>query len=67
MSDSYKIRIIEEYNQLKERLEKLSNFINNDETILNCPLELLTRQRSIMQDYLAVLEERAKYEDINLG
>lgn len=67
----YQKRMIEEYKQLKERAEKLGVLLGKaaiDELDfkLSCPIELLQAQRHAMAAYLKILEERAKFERIDL-
>lgn len=57
-----------EYSDLKEKTEKLKNWIckehpDMDRTYLN----LMSLQKSIMEQYLHVLEIRAQVVNINLG
>ncbi|HHA7471571.1 TPA: hypothetical protein ACOQAR_001357 [Streptococcus pneumoniae] len=68
MSD-YKQRMIEEYKQLKERINKLSLMISNYyvgtlDFKLKCPIELLETQHYTMCAYLKILEQRAEIENI---
>ena len=55
-------RLIEEYKELKDRLERLIAFIekcrNGEVTELDCPLFMLVRQKICMQNYLDVLKAR---------
>ena len=67
----YQKRMIEEYKQLKERAEKLGVLLGKaaiDELDfeLSCPIELLQAQWHAMGAYLKILEERAKFEGIDL-
>lgn len=69
--EDYKLRFIKEHNELKERHGKLTAMINKHHAgtldfTPTCPIELLERQRDTMADYLLILEERAKLEDIPL-
>ena len=71
LSLDYKERFTAEYEQLSIRAQKLEIFIDNYwNGRLNfkptCDLELLSRQLDIMKAYMAVLEERAKIEGINV-
>ena len=71
LSLDYKERFTAEYNQLCFRAQKLEIFIDNYRNgRLNfkptCDLELLSRQLDIMKAYIAVLEERAKIEGVNV-
>ena len=71
LSPDYKERFTAEYEQLSIRASKLETFIDNYRNgRLNfkptCDLELLSRQLDIMKAYMAVLEERAKIEGVNV-
>ena len=71
LSPDYKERFTAEYEQLSIRASKLETFIDNYRNgRLNfkptCDLELLSRQLDIMKAYIAVQEERAKIEGINV-
>lgn len=71
LSPDYKERFTAEYNQLSIRAQKLETFINNYRNgRLNfkptCDLELLSQQLDIMKAYMAVLEERARIENVNV-
>ena len=67
----YQERFINEYNELSERITKLDNMLKkykNGELDFepDCPYELLYTQLIYMVNYLCVLEERAKIENIKL-
>lgn len=71
LSLDYKERFTAEYEQLSIRASKLETFIDNYRNgRLNfkptCDLELLSRQLDIMKAYMAVLEERARVENVNV-
>lgn len=72
MKDHQK-RLIIEHRELTERYEKLRDFLYRYDTKrlgyteLDCPVDLLRRQLSIMCEYLDVIEERAKCEGIDLN
>jgi hypothetical protein len=54
-------RVVEERDQLAERLTKLSAFINDNPTFTTLPeaaQDLLVDQEAVMQDYLDILEMR---------
>lgn len=57
---TFKDRLIEEREQLSERLKKLTPFIGGEvyNTLDQVDKVLLGRQRQIMIDYLSVLDER---------
>lgn len=70
-SDNFKERFRAEYYQLLIRYEGLSNMLvkykNNELNFKpNCSYELLHTQLVFMEQYLLVLEERARIEDIEL-
>lgn len=65
------LRLVEEYNNLKDKTFKLDLFIakiENDmtEVELKCPLELLKYQSELMNKYLMVLEVRLSLLGIKL-
>ena len=71
LSLDYKERFTAEYEQLSIRAQKLEIFIDNyrnSRLSFNpiCNIELLERQLDIMKAYMAVLEERAKIEGVNV-
>lgn len=57
---SFKDRLIEEREQLAERLQKLASFIGGEvyQSLQPVDQELLDRQHQIMKDYLSVLDVR---------
>ena len=68
---AYKKRMIEEYNQLKTRRNKLEKIINQIEAgtcsfYPNSPRYMLIQQLEHMNGYLGVLKLRAEYEGIEL-
>lgn len=67
----YKRRLKIEYRQLKRRYERLHKMINKYEAgtlefELNCPIDLLKRQKKNMGEYLNCLEIRAEIENVTL-
>lgn len=71
LSPDYKERFTAEYRQLSIRAQKLEIFIDNYcngrlSFKPTCSIELLEQQLDIMKAYMAVLEERAKIEGINV-
>lgn len=71
LSSDYKERFKAEYYQLKIRFDKLDAMVEKwDNNELNfvptCPREIYTRQLSAMKDYIMILEERAKLENVEL-
>lgn len=70
-NDDYKIRMVEEYQELKERYQKLHRMIvKYDAGTLDfkptCPIDLLREQKATMGKYLNILEIRAEIEDVVL-
>lgn len=70
--EAYKERFLKEYNELKERYNKLHKMIVKAEAKtldfeLDCPLDLLKQQAKAMGEYLHILEIRAEIEHINLN
>lgn len=70
-SENYKDRFKAEYYQLKDRWEKLSVILEKYKTgtldfTPDCPIEMLTRQKRCMTEYLHILEKRAEIEKIKL-
>lgn len=71
MEEDYKKRVATEYQELKERVEKLHSFILSIECgyplhETPTPIGVLQQQEFAMKQYLLALETRAKYEKINL-
>ena len=69
--EDYKVRMINEYKELKDRYQKLHNMlVKYDAKKLDftptCPIDLLREQAATMGKYLYILEERALIEDIEL-
>lgn len=69
--ENYKLRVINEYKELKEKYTKLHKLIvkHDAHTLmkqLNCPIDLLREQKATMGKYLNILEIRAEIEGINL-
>lgn len=69
--EPWKERFRKEYHELRERFQKLDTMIDKYEKGQlefepKCPIDLLKRQRSVMWDYLSILEQRAKIEEIKL-
>ncbi len=67
----WKERMKAEYQQLKERYDKLHKMIVKYEAgtlefTPNCPIDLLKEQAAAMGKYLYVLEVRAQIEKIDL-
>lgn len=71
MEEDYKKKVAIEYQELKERVEKLHSFILSIECgyplhETPTPIGVLQQQEFAMKQYLLALETRAKYEKINL-
>ena len=69
--DNWKERFRKEYYELRERFQKLDRMISlyekgQIEFQPKCSIDLLKSQRSTMWNYLKILEQRAKIEEINL-
>lgn len=67
----YKKRMVEEFNQLRDRANKLEKMLrkyrlNKLEFELVCPYYLLKKQYDSMLAYMECLKERAIIEDIDL-
>lgn len=66
---NYEKRLSTEYVQLKERLAKLSGFVNNSaefEIISKAKQDLMVRQLKCMREYLSILADRLELESINI-
>lgn len=64
-------RFTKEYHELRDRFQKLDVMIGKYEKGQlefepKCPIDLLKRQRSVMWEYLSILEQRARIEEIKL-
>nr|DAJ74005.1 MAG TPA: hypothetical protein [Caudoviricetes sp.] len=62
---------VEEYHELKGRFAKLDEMIQKYERGQlefepKCPIDLLKCHRSVMWEYLSVLEQRARIEEVKL-
>lgn len=69
--EDWKERFKKEYYELRERFSKLEYMISKYEKGTlefkpNCPIDLLESQLRVMYNYLCILQERAKLEDIKL-
>lgn len=70
--EDYKLRMINEYKNLKEKYNKLHRMLVKYDAgkldfILTCPIDLLRKQASIMGQYLYALETRAVIEGVSLN
>ena len=72
-SSDYKERFLAEYIQLETRYESLMNIIwkyDHGEKLgfeLDTPIHLLKKQAKAMYEYISVLNERARFEDIAIN
>lgn len=69
--EDYKLRMIEEYKELKARRESLHRILIKNEAgtldfELNCPVKILMLQEQAMEQYMHVLEVRAEIESVDL-
>lgn len=67
----YQERLVEEYHELQERINKLGSFIiklqNNEfDGVLTCPIEVLQAQYDAMWSYKSVLKLRFRFEGIEI-
>ena len=73
ISEDYKERFLAEYIQLETRYEALMNIIwkyDHGEKLgfeLDTPMHLLKKQAKAMYEYISALNERARFEDINIS
>jgi uncharacterized protein YdcH (DUF465 family) len=61
---AYQKRVVEEKNQLDDKIAKLTNFINTSEDYMelsSIEQERLREQLTVMQRYAEILSERIKY------
>lgn len=64
-NNGYRKRLLEEYNQLKERYTNLRLFLIGDTKLRAIDFTLMCEQREIMEKYLRILERRIeKLEDL---
>ena len=72
-SSDYQERFLAEYIQLETRYEALMNIIwkyDHGENLgfeLDTPMHLLKKQAKAMYEYISALNERARFEDINVS
>lgn len=71
-NESYQERFKVEYQQLKQRLDKLDVMLTKHEAEVlgftpTCPISMLEDQRYYMDNYLRILKTRAEIEGIDLG
>lgn len=70
-TNNYKQRFINEYVELKDKYIKLHKMLvkydaGKLEFTPTCPIDMLRKQKSLMGQYLNVLEVRAMIEDVEL-
>lgn len=70
-NETYKERFKVEYQQLKQRLDKLDIMLTKHEAEVleftpTCPISILEDQRYCMDSYLRILKTRAEIEGIDL-
>lgn len=66
---AWEVRFVDEYNTLKDRTIKLDKMLYKWEHLdfePKCSKSILLTQLNIMKAYLAILEERARIEEIEL-
>ena len=69
--EDYKLRMVKEYKELKDKYDKLNAMLVKYDAgkldfELSCPIDLLRKQASVMGEYLYILETRAVIEDVDL-
>lgn len=69
--NTYKTRLVAEYNELKDRYNKLHRILikldaGTCEFTPSCSVDLLKKQALIMREYMNILEIRAQVEKIDL-
>ena len=63
-NNGYRKRLLEEYNQLKERYTNLRLFLVGDTKLKAIDFTLMCEQKEIMENYIQILERRIeKLED----
>nr|DAW58091.1 MAG TPA: hypothetical protein [Ackermannviridae sp.] len=70
--EDYKLRMINEYKNLKEKYNELHKMLVKYDTgkldfTPTCRIDLLRKQASFMRQYLYILEVRAVIEDVDLN
>lgn len=64
-NSGYRKRLLEEYNQLKERYRDLRLFLIGDTKLRAIDFTLMCKQKEIMENYIQILERRIeKLEDL---
>lgn len=59
-NNDYRKRLLEEYDQLKERYSKLCLFLSGDTKLRAIEFTLMYAQKEIMEKYLEILERRSE-------
>lgn len=67
--EDYKLGILNEYKELKNKYDKLHNMLVKYDAGKfdfgpSCPIDLLRKQASVMGEYLYILETLAEIEDV---
>lgn len=70
--EDYKLRMVKEYKELKDKYDKLHvMLVKYDAGKLDftptCPIDLLRKQANVMGQYLYILETRAVIENVDLN
>ena len=69
--EDYKLRMINEYKELKEKYNKLHKMLVKYDAgkldFTQTSIDLLRKQASFMRQYLYILETRAVIEDVDLN
>ena len=64
-NSGYRKRLLDEYNQLKERYRDLRLFLIGDTKLRAIDFTLMCKQKEIMENYIQILERRIeKLEDL---
>ena len=71
MEKDYKDRMVEEFDQLRDRANKLEKILRKHtagklDFVPTCPMHLLKEQHDAMLKYMECLKQRAIIEDIDL-
>lgn len=64
--EPYQLRLLDEYDELKERTDKLEHMLANWGRLdfaPKCPKETLSRQLVAMSEYLLILKERIRLHE----
>lgn len=67
--EGYKTRIVKEYSELTDRINKLKDFISlckSGDVNIGYDYSVLERQLKVMREYAAILEVRAMFERVKL-